>query len=65
MTVTNAVIQSISCHSVENKMIAKVVHITGFKPVPSTKKKEKRNACNARESQMKTLKVIIYLYGYI
>jgi len=36
-----------------------------FKPVPSTEKKEKRNAYNMRESQMKTLKVIAYLYGYI
>jgi hypothetical protein len=27
---------------VENKLIANVMHITEFKPVPSTKKKEKR-----------------------
>jgi hypothetical protein len=48
MTVTNTVIQSASCHSVENKMIAKVMHITELKPVPSTKKKEKRNAYNIK-----------------
>jgi len=50
---------------VENKMIARVMYITEFKSDPSTKKKEKRNAYNTRESQMKALKVIIYLYGYI
>jgi hypothetical protein len=44
MTVTNAVFHSTSWHSVEYKMIAKVMHITELKPVPSTKKKEKRNA---------------------
>jgi len=65
MTVTNAVIHTISCYSVENKMIARVMYITKFKPAPSTKKKEKRNTYNTRESQMKTVKVIVYLYGYI
>ena len=47
MTVSNAVIHSTSCHSVEYKMIAKVMHITELKPVPSTRK-EKRNAYNIK-----------------
>jgi hypothetical protein len=48
MGVTNAVIHSSSWNLVENKMVAKVVHITEMKLVPSTKKKKKINAYNIR-----------------
>jgi hypothetical protein len=47
MTLTKAVIHSISCNSVEHKMIAKVMRKIELKPVPSTKK-EKRNAYNIK-----------------